>query len=72
VIRFLKGFGRFWYDFIVGEDWKIAVGVVAALAVGAVLVAGDAISDTALAVIVSAAIVIVVIASVVGGALARR
>jgi uncharacterized membrane protein (UPF0136 family) len=28
VTRFL----HFWYDFIVGDDWAIAVGVVAALA----------------------------------------
>jgi hypothetical protein len=32
-MRFLKGFGKFWYDFIIGDDWKIAVGVVVALAV---------------------------------------
>ncbi len=32
MIRFLKAFGRFWYDFIIGDDWKIAVGVVIALA----------------------------------------
>ena len=31
MIRFLKAFGRFWYDFIIGDDWKIAVGVVIAL-----------------------------------------
>ena len=29
----LKGFGRFWYDFIIGDDWKIAVAVMATLAV---------------------------------------
>jgi hypothetical protein len=28
----LRAFGAFWYDFIVGDDWHIAVGVVAALA----------------------------------------
>jgi hypothetical protein len=27
----LKGFGRFWYDFIVGDDWTIAAGVCLAL-----------------------------------------
>ena len=27
----LRAFGAFWYDFIVGDDWQIAVGVVAAL-----------------------------------------
>jgi hypothetical protein len=29
----LTTFGRFWYDFVVGDDWRLAVGVVAALAV---------------------------------------
>jgi hypothetical protein len=27
----LRAFGAFWYDFIIGDDWQIAVGVVAAL-----------------------------------------
>ena len=31
-MRFLKAFGRFWYDFIIGDDWKIAAGVTLALA----------------------------------------
>jgi hypothetical protein len=30
-MRWLKTFGAFWYDFIVGDDWSIAVGVVAAV-----------------------------------------
>lgn len=37
--RFVRGFGRFWYDFIVGDDYKIAVAVVVVLGLGAVLVA---------------------------------
>lgn len=72
MIRFLKGFARFWYDVVVGEDWRIAVGVVAALGAGAGLVASGAVSNTVLAIVVAVAIVGVVIASVVGGALARR
>lgn len=28
----LKAFGAFWYDFIIGDDWRVALGVVAALA----------------------------------------
>ena len=31
-MRFVKAFGRFWYDFIIGDDWKIAAGVALALA----------------------------------------
>ncbi|HEY3088351.1 MAG TPA: hypothetical protein VGJ59_09830 [Jatrophihabitantaceae bacterium] len=29
----VRAFGRFWYDFVIGDDWRIAVGVVAALAI---------------------------------------
>ena len=28
----LRAFGAFWYDFVVGDDWRVAVCVVAALA----------------------------------------
>ena len=38
-MRFLVAFGRFWYDFVVGDDWRIAVGVVGVLALGAVVLA---------------------------------
>lgn len=27
----LRAFGAFWYDFIVGDDWRVAVAVVIAL-----------------------------------------
>lgn len=30
--RWLKRFGRFWYEFVVGDDWTIAAGVMVALA----------------------------------------
>jgi hypothetical protein len=33
----VRTFFRFWYDFVVGDDWTIAVGVVLALSVTAVL-----------------------------------
>ena len=33
----LKAFGRFWYDFIIGDDWSVAAGVVIALALIAVV-----------------------------------
>jgi hypothetical protein len=31
----LAAFGRFWWDFIVGDDWLVAVEIVAAIAVTA-------------------------------------
>jgi hypothetical protein len=41
-VRFIKGFGKFWYDFIIGDDWKIAAAVVLVLAAGAVAVVAGA------------------------------
>lgn len=35
-MTFLRGFLRFWYELVVGDDWKIAVAVVVALALTAV------------------------------------
>jgi putative Ca2+/H+ antiporter (TMEM165/GDT1 family) len=32
-MKLLKGFGQFWYDFIIGDDWKIAAAVLAAILV---------------------------------------
>jgi hypothetical protein len=29
----LRAFGAFWYDFVIGDDWRVAAGVVAALAI---------------------------------------
>jgi hypothetical protein len=36
--RLARRFGLFWWDFVVGEDWRIAAGVIVALAVTALLV----------------------------------
>jgi hypothetical protein len=30
-MRRLRTFGNFWYDFVVGDDWTLALGVVVAL-----------------------------------------
>jgi predicted ABC-type sugar transport system permease subunit len=37
VIAALRGFGAFWWDFIVGDDWRIAAGVILGLAATAAL-----------------------------------
>ena len=36
-MRYVVAFVRFWYDFIVGDDWQIAAGIVVALGVAALL-----------------------------------
>jgi hypothetical protein len=34
-VKRLKAFGGFWWDFVVGEDWMAAAGILAAIAVTA-------------------------------------
>ena len=35
----IRAFGTFWWDFVVGDDWRAAAGVVIAIGVTAALVA---------------------------------
>lgn len=57
-MRFLVAFGRFWYEFIVGDDWKIAVAVVTALAVTCAVLLSGALTGPALAVFGGVAVVV--------------
>jgi hypothetical protein len=38
-MRRIRAFGMFWWDFVVGDDWRSAAGVVIALGATAALVA---------------------------------
>jgi hypothetical protein len=56
-VKYVKAFGRFWYDFIIGDDWKIAVAVVLALGVLLAALKADLFGDHGLAVLGGVAIV---------------
>ncbi len=71
-MRFVKGFGRFWWDFIVGDDWRIAAGVVVVLTAGALLVANTSAPDGLVAALVAVGIVVVAIGSIAASALRAR
>jgi hypothetical protein len=47
-MKFLKAFGQFWYDFIIGDDWKIAAAVVLALGVLLAVMKAGLVGDTGL------------------------
>jgi hypothetical protein len=68
VVRFVVGFGRFWWDFIIGDDWKIAAGVLAVLVLAAVLVAETGLSDTVISLLAGVGILTVATVSIIGGA----
>ena len=63
----VRGFGRFWWDFVVGDDWRLAVGALVALA-AAGLVARTSVP----AWWVTPAIVLVVLVASLGRATAHR
>jgi hypothetical protein len=65
VIRLVKAVVRFCWDFVVGDDWRIAAGVVAVLAAGAIVVARGSLDDEVLTVLVGAGIALVATASIV-------
>jgi hypothetical protein len=69
-VRFLAAFARFWWDFVVGDDWRIAAGVVVVLGAGALLVATTEAPDGLVAALTSVGILLVAIASI--AAAARR
>lgn len=39
-MRWIRAFALFWYDFVVGDDWRVAAGVAVALGATAALVRG--------------------------------
>jgi hypothetical protein len=71
-MRFARGFARFWWDFVVGDDWRIAAGVVLVLAIGALLVAHTSAPDGLVAALVAVGIVAVAIGAIAASALRER
>ena len=64
-MRLLKTFGRFWWDFLIGDDWKIAATVVATLTVGAIVAAEVGVNATWLAPVLGAALLLAFAVSLV-------
>ena len=71
-MRYVAGFFRFWWDFIVGDDWRIAAGVVLVLAIGGLLVADGDLSDALVAALTGLGLMAVAMASIVSAALRAR
>lgn len=67
-MRFLRGFVYFWYQLIIGDDWRIAVGVAIALVLGALAASADVIGGGVLAVLIGALIFAGFIVNVVAAA----
>ncbi|HEX9343641.1 MAG TPA: hypothetical protein VF995_08520 [Actinomycetota bacterium] len=55
-VRFVRAFLRFWYDFVIGDDWKIATSVAVVLVTGALLAHNTHLPDGATAVLLGLAL----------------
>jgi hypothetical protein len=56
-VKILIEFGKFWYELLVGDDWKIAVSVVIALTLSALLLTRTGAADHVVAVVSGALVV---------------
>jgi hypothetical protein len=71
-MRVVAAFARFWWEFVVGDDWRIAAGVVVVLSLGALLVSASDASAAVVATLTAAGIMLVAIGAIVAAALRAR
>jgi hypothetical protein len=69
-VKWARSFALFWYDFIVGDDWRLALGVILGLGLTAIL--AHAISVAAWWAAPIVVIVVLVASTLIAGSKARR
>jgi hypothetical protein len=67
-VRALRGFARFWWEFVIGDDWRIAAGVATVLAAAAVLVSQTSLSHALVAVGAAVGVALVAVGAIVSSA----
>ncbi len=65
-------FGRFWWDFVVGDEWRMAVVVAVAAAVGILAASERWLAGRGLALGIAAGVMLVVGAILIGTGRRRR
>jgi hypothetical protein len=71
-MSFVRAFGRFWWDFVVGDEWRMAVIVGLAAAVGALAASQRWLGGRGLALALGAAVMLVVCAVLIATGRRRR
>jgi hypothetical protein len=64
-VRFVRAFARFWWDFVVGDEWRIALIVGAVALLGGLAAAGDVAPGRLIAIAVAVAVMLGVCAMLV-------
>jgi hypothetical protein len=71
-MRFAVAFARFWWDFVVGDEWRFAVIVCAAAALGALAAAGEWAGGSVIALAVAVGLMLAVSVVIVATGLRSR
>jgi uncharacterized membrane protein HdeD (DUF308 family) len=67
-VRLLRGFLRFWWDFVIGDDWRIAAGVATVLAGAALLVSHTDAAHSLVAVLAAVGVAAVAVGAILSSA----
>ena len=67
-MRILRGFFQFWWDFVIGDDWRIAAGVGVVLGAAALLVSQTSVSHALVAVAAAVGVALVAVGAIVSSA----
>jgi hypothetical protein len=67
-MRLVKGFLRFWWDFVIGDDWRIAAGVATVLTGAALLVSQTGAAHALVAVLAAVGVAAVAVGAILSSA----
>ena len=67
-MRVIVGFLRFWWEFVIGDDWRIAAGVALVLALAAVLVSQTSAAHALVAVGATVGVALVAVGAILSSA----
>lgn len=68
----LAGLGRFVWDFLVGDDWRIAAAIAIVLVLGALAAAAGTVPEGVLAPLLGLALIVVTLATLLVGSRPER
>jgi hypothetical protein len=67
-MRVITGFLRFWWEFVIGDDWRIAAGVAVVLGIAAVLVSQTDAAHALVAVAAALGVALVAVGAILSSA----
>jgi hypothetical protein len=70
VVKWIRSFALFWYDFVVGDDWRLAIGVIVGLGLTALVAHASSLAAWWVAPIV--VLVVLVASTLIAGRNARK